>query len=352
MGNSSQYRFVELAARPEPARMIRRHFVPIDDVETIARWRSSHGNCDIFASVCRFPQPQRGADYVCPFFLDIDAEGELETARRETLLACDLLGERLGVLPVSLDIFFSGRKGFHVLVPPEVFQAPGTPDLIEIWRGLANRIAQRGVAHLDRGVYDSSRLLRMPNSVHSNTGLHKVALDHVELAEADSREIHEIARTPRGLRSMADPTPIAKAVEWFQEAAAWRAQQRRIRRAAPATRSAVSGWRTPPCIRRIEIGVLPDGCRHSTYYTLARFYAMTGMSPQEALRRLADIDVRHPIRDPDYLQRVVASAWKKPGFWGCPNPSLEAYCDPQSCHLMIRATASGYARPNGPNGVS
>ena len=70
--------------------------------------------------MCRFTKPDRSSPCVCDFVIDIDSE-DLEEARIETLKVCDLLFKHLGEPPEQIDLFFSGAKGFHVIISIEVF---------------------------------------------------------------------------------------------------------------------------------------------------------------------------------------------------------------------------------------
>ena len=149
---------------------------------------------------------------------------------------------------------------------------------------------------------------------------------------ATSRLYVDLARAPREFESMAIPTQSDRAIAWLATAREWLKQQP-PRGHHERAGSQTGGWRTPPCIRLIESTVLPDGVRHRTYYVLARFYATTGMAKQEAIDRLREIVHRHPIRDPDYVERVVHNGRAHPGFAGCPNPILAPYCDRTRCLL-------------------
>ena len=77
--------------------------------------------------------------------------------------------------------------------------------------------------------------------------------------------------------------------------------------------------------------VLPDGIRHRTYLSLARFYRWIGMHPDEIHEQIVDLDRRNPIRDPDAIDRIVAWSCAHPGFPGCQDESLRRYCRPENC---------------------
>ena len=81
----------------------------------------------------------------------------------------------------------------------------------------------------------------------------------------------------------------------------------------------------------IQTATLPDGARHQTHLSLARFYRHIKMHPEGIWERLETLDRRNPIRDPDYIERVIKWGCDHPGFPGCDDESLRRYCQPESC---------------------
>jgi len=324
----------ELAAALPDGGFERNQWVRAGDDEALGMWRVHHRDTDVYASVCRFERADRGSRYRCPFFLDIDSDGDLEQARHDALKACDLLIEHLGLRQEYLDIAFSGAKGFHVVVPSAVFGHPDYNHLLQIWKALAKRLVQEGATHVDLGVYDRARVLRLPGSTHSKTGLYKTPLEYKELRDLGLDHVLEVAKQPRKEASMAMPEECPRAVGWIRRAIAWN-DKRRIRRATRKDEKAGfrNGWRKPPCIQTLEQVRLPDGLRHSAYFVLARWYAYVDMHPKEAEKRLRQIDRRHPIHDPAYIRRVVQNGREHAGFAGCQNEILGRYCQPDGCFL-------------------
>ena len=348
----SHYGQMELAAALPGDGFERNHWVCADDHQAVSQWRARHSNTDVYATVCRFASQDRASQYRCPFFADIDCK-DLEQARQDTLKACDLLIEHLGLSPGCLDIHFSGAKGFHVVVPLGVFGNPDYDHLLQVWKALARRLAQEGVRHIDQGVYDRARVLRLPNSIHSKTGLYKVPLEYKELRDLGLGHVLEVARQPREEDSMAVPEECPRAVGWFKRAIAWDEKRRKQRAKRKDEKTPFrQGWRMPPCIQTLERVRLPDGLRHSAYFVLARWYAYVNMHPQEAEKRLGQIDRRHPIRDPHYIHRVVKNGRERAGFAGCEHEVLCLYCQPDGCflrHLDRRQVQTATGEPDAPS---
>ncbi|HUT56836.1 MAG TPA: hypothetical protein VNA25_03050, partial [Phycisphaerae bacterium] len=275
-----KYRWIELAGMLPGGGMKRNHFVRCEDSQAIRAWRKGFGNRDVYASVCRFAEPTRASPYVCDFFLDMDAE-DLELARDETLKACDLLVEHLAISPGSPDLFFSGAKGVHLIVSLKVFGEPVYPYGLQIWQVLARRLSKEGIFHIDSAVYQNARVLRLPNSIHSKTGLYKVPLEYKELRDLGLGHVLEVAKQPRDEDSMAVLEECPRAVGWIKRAIAWDEKRRKQRAKRKDEKTPFrQGWRMPPCIQTLERVRLPDGLRHSAYFVLARWYAYVNMHPQ------------------------------------------------------------------------
>jgi hypothetical protein len=94
-------------------------------------------------------------------------------------------------------IFFSGAKGFHVLVglthmpPPSV----GFP---AVARTFAESLAARAGVTIDTAIFDANRIVRLPNTRHPRTGLFKRRIDFEALLVLDLAGILELARHPDG----------------------------------------------------------------------------------------------------------------------------------------------------------
>jgi hypothetical protein len=325
----NKYCWVELAAKT-PGGMARNVYARVDDPSRIQQWREEHRNTDLYTSICRFEAPDRQSAYCCDFFLDVDAP-ERSVALHEALEACQLLISRLGISPDSIDISFSGAKGFHMVVPHLVFGEPKGEDVIQVWYSLARRMAKEGLPHLDLTIYQKARLWRLVNSIHSSTGFHKVPVEYKELAHLGLEHVLDLAKHPREFDSMAVPERSDKAVAWFHNAMEWLKANRR-HHPRHGRRFGEFGWSLPPCIRAIEKGTLiRDGTRHEVYFQYARFMATIGASTDEIHRRLVDINTRNPISDEKYIGRVARNAAKYAGFRTCPRNKLEAFCNPQEC---------------------
>jgi len=332
-----EFCWIELAARTDDGGMCRNQFVRVDDKDAIAAWRKRFNNCDVFTSICRFSEPNRDAAYVCDAFLDIDAQ-DLEMARWCVLTVCNLMIDKWQLSTGSLDISFSGAKGFHVCVALEVFDGFSSPYLMKLWRGLASRLGEKGTAEIDSQVYQIARLWRLPNSINSKTGLYKIPLEYEELSDLGIEYVLEIASEPRNEASMAVPEPSVKAAQWFRDAIAH--VERQAKRCSGRPAQLHHGWRVPPCIRRLEQTTLMDGMRHQAYLQLARFYARVGMHPEEAAERIQRLDSRHPISNPEDIDRIVRYGQAHPGFPGC-NDLTRAFCSENEC-FYARLRKGGY----------
>jgi hypothetical protein len=112
---------------------------------------------------------------------DFDSERDISLARKDAVHLIQKLQVVYDVAPGQLGIYFSGKKGFHVLVPiyclTGEFLAQAHASQIH-W--LCNEIAE-GFSTYDPSIYDHRRIVRIPGAVHRNRYTRKVQLTFDEI---------------------------------------------------------------------------------------------------------------------------------------------------------------------------
>lgn len=334
-----QFCWSEWAAERD-GKFSRHHFIRLDDQHARNEFLVRHAPNAVYCSMGCAREANWNGPAACPSFcLDFDAhDGKLEQARSQLLRVANQLNQKYGVSPDSVDVKFTTR-GYHLTVLATVYGCIVSLLLLHLWKAKARALFEAGFNRIDPGIYQPSRLIRVANTRHQVTRLFAIPLSLAELQDLSCAEHAEMAQQPRDVMTMAVPEHSLRFEAAVREGLIW--VEARLGRPRPSsTQKPQNGWQLPPCIRRVERETLPDGIRHDVYYTLARAYATTGMAPEEAVQRLQEIDARHPIHDPDYIERTVVNGWKRPGLSRCPNRVLEPYCDPSRCNCARSRGAS------------
>ena len=208
--------------------------------------------------------------------LDIDRADlvdALADARRLVTFLHDRYPECEGDVPV----YFSGGKGFHVLVelahqPPPAVGFPRTA------RTFAEAVAARAGVKIDTSVYDIAHIIRLPNTRHPRTGLFKRRIDADALFMRDVPGILETAKHPAGDGIPAVRLPAAQlATDWHD---AERETARKGDARAAARRDSGTGDTRAPryLVDFIRFGV-EEGDRHHTLFRSAAWLTEQGAPP-------------------------------------------------------------------------
>jgi len=122
---------------------------------------------------------------------DFDSSTNPELARQDTVTLAHRLVNKYNVDPDSIQCYYSGSKGFHVVlylgtkqVNPEEFKKATTT------------IAE-GLKTFDVVVSDPARVIRMEYTKHPKTGLFKIPLHISEVDEMSMDNIKDLAKTSR-----------------------------------------------------------------------------------------------------------------------------------------------------------
>ena len=135
--------------------------------------------------------------YYGPLYFDIDAKSLTDSIESANELYSKLIAA--GLTEHDIEIYCSGKKGFHLLVPPECFmEKPDEPvvRLPAIYKEMALKFAVRD---LDFRVYTAQRgrMLRTVYNQREN-GLYKVAISADQLRSMTEESYVELAAVPTG----------------------------------------------------------------------------------------------------------------------------------------------------------
>jgi len=211
---------------------------------------------------------------------------------------------------VPYQMFYTGGRGFHVVVDFRCFEQPLDVNNHHVNKAMAKMIEdEAGGLFIDDSIYSSRRQFRLPNSIHNTSGLHKVFLtrdelergvDHVKALAAAPRPIPPIDHTSSeylcrlyGLAKI----EVDKKPKYTVKAADVRELQAARQSSPDASRPAlpVANLHHPPCIREaLEIGI-KDGAkanRNIITVFLATYFKAIGRGRDETTVLLTDHAIR------------------------------------------------------------
>lgn len=208
--------------------------------------------------------------------LDID-RADLAEALADARRLVTFLHNRYPEADGDVAVYFSGGKGFHVLVE----LAHGPPPAVgfhHVTRAFSSALAGRAGVGIDAGVYDIARIIRLPNTRHPRTGLFKRRIDADALFILDAAGILGLARHPAG-----DGLPAVRSCP-ANLPADWHDAERAVG-ATAAARATVRRDLGPPDARApryvvdfLRFGV-GEGERHHTLFRSAAWLAEQGAPP-------------------------------------------------------------------------
>jgi hypothetical protein len=89
----------------------------------------------------------------------------------------------------DIELYFSGSKGFHILVSHSIFGFEPSRDINKQYKKIAIDLKTYTVnKSVDTKIYDNKRLFRVPNTINHKTGLYKVPISYDKIKEINSFE--------------------------------------------------------------------------------------------------------------------------------------------------------------------
>lgn len=277
----------------------------------IDNFRNKHNNTDIYYSV--FLKEENTKNIIAPFYIDFDGEignnADLIIVKREMSLLLSYMISVFGLSANDFHIYFSGAKGFHLLVPPTVLNIKPSEDLNTIYKAIIIHFSKLlNLKHVDIKIYDSRRLFRFPNSINSKTGLYKVHLTHEQFNVSTIEDIKKIAAASSNI-------PETKPSLNIKAAQKWQDYVNKVRELnMPKEHKPIiipkEKQPLPLCTKYLLQTAALQGNRNNTLVCIASTMAQNGYTLEEALNVLADWNQNNepPIADHE-LSSTIKSAY-------------------------------------------
>lgn len=219
------------------------------------------------------------------FVVDLDRE-DLGLAKADALTVWEYLDD---LAPNQVRLYFSGSKGFHLIVPWQALGAvPNKYLTTRIYRRVASIIHQETTVFPDYKIYSMGRMLRMPDSWHPKTGRYKVEILPEEMPECES-----LATAPRGPLNTQPPVLAPRMQELYLEAR--ELAERDMEAFSDSNEEGVVKFTpettgTPPCMEWVFQNGLPGhSSRHAIYLMMARYWLSAGI-PLQAHNSFGHLD--------------------------------------------------------------
>lgn len=242
----------------------------------------------------------------CPLYADFD--GPINKTRDDAVDFVMLCMELFGIEPYC---YFSGSKGFHVVVPYKVAH-PRCGEIVGI---AIEDLVGDSLPTLDRTIYGYKRMWRLNGSVHQATGLNKIRLTLDEFMNESNDKIKELASTHTIRTDIPDPD-LDKADEITMIGLLNSA----ITNLPPITRRSpiVNNYvdiieELTPCLIHLINHGPAVGERNRAIYIFARFFKNKGVSESAGKKILLDQPHYQDMEDLEdgMVSRVFKSVYSK-----------------------------------------
>lgn len=294
----------------------------LDDVPKWQHEEAKDFNC--FATVQKYANEKKteGEDFLAPLYFDLDYSENPAVAQEEAIKLVEFFTGELDIQEQDLHIYFSGSKGFHILVDERALGVEPRKDLQRVYKHIAGYLRYRlgevqeqedengrpveytePLKAVDFVVYTVKRMLRLPYSRHQKTGLYKIELTLQQLKELTLDEIKERARTGQPIQREEKTVRkrpkagvfYADKLHEYEEAAATTSDKR------SKTEYIFVKDKPPVCVEDIlNNGWKKDGDRNNATVQLCCYFKAAGYKKEEATSILEDWVVKFTSADSRY----------------------------------------------------
>ena len=283
--------------------------------------RKEYNNTDIYRSVFTYETEDfENSKILGPLYLDFDMDGldseNYWNLRLQVSHISNMLTQYLYIEEDEQELFFSGHKGFHLIVEPEIFgfdyEDPAT--VVNQYKMIAGFMAWKIEQDLKRNslidmqIYDRRRVLRIVNSKNSKSGLYKIPLTLKEFRSMTLHEIKELASQPRELEVFYPPFSRNARISWDYLMKDDRSSNNEQGKREKKRRKPFKP-RMMPCIKELLKHGIDKGARNNTTVALASSLLQIGLDVDETFEVLLEWNEQNnpPLSESEIMTTLMSA---------------------------------------------
>lgn len=271
----------------------------------------------------------------CPLYFDIDGTSkEGFTADFMARQVVEGIEQSWNVTP---DIFFSGNKGYHIIVPIEITD----PLCHYVVMTMVQGLGCTGYSNIDRRVYRNRAMFRINKSPASREGFYKIRLSRADLFEHDLETHRQFATSnTTDVKSEFDMGKL-NTDNWYSDVEL--AKKHMSKNALNYSQIPADEMRKirpwTPCLQGLMVSTPESGERHASSFLIARWAMQAGVDEETCLKQFLAYDHWQSFeKDEKGISKMIRSLYKsgRVPTLGCKYPSIDRdmmkrHCDPL-CH--------------------
>ena len=303
---------------------VRNHFIKEGDLQNHLH---KFNNTDVYRTVYRYENKNiMTTDFIGPFYLDLDIddiENNFMKIKQDLMLIIRRLTSQFSIDVNDIELYFSGSKGFHILISEDIFGFEPSKDINKYYKKIATELKTYTVNKtVDTKIYDNRRLFRVVNSINGKTGLYKVSIDYDTIKEMT--EYNELVRYASSPRPIINKTYSynERARLAFDEAIERIDAEERSRVNTKLAKEFIQRKELLPCVQYILLNGCTKGNRNNTTVALANSLFQIGKDFDEVTEI---IEYWNATKNPEPLDKAelrttIRSAFtnaQQNKFYGC-----------------------------------
>ena len=252
----------------------RNYYVALDEhyKEKQKKYIEKHKHTDIYTSAYHYES--NDIDHCALLgnvYFDLDSEDRSDDAYNKIVFQTRMLVNYftcyMSLKEENMQIFFSGHKGFHIVLPHQLFGIKPSVELNMDFKQIAHRIAKEyGITRIDTSIYDRKRLFRLPNTINSKSKLYKVPVSVKQLYTFSREDMMKWAAEPRECPSI-DTTYNRKAAAVYQTLL--QSTKKKIKSTDTTSKIPEENKELLPCAERLLKAGIGEGSRNNAAIILA-----------------------------------------------------------------------------------
>lgn len=157
---------------------------------------------DTYSTIYKYDNKNQDmANIIAPFYIDLDIEDlekDFDKLKRDVMLLTRKLKTLFKLTDENIQYFFSGSKGFHIIIPHSIFGIKPCKNLNDKYKMLAIELKSYTITKsIDTRIYDTKRLFREVNTINTKTNLYKVPITIKDIKEFSYEQLIEYAKSPK-----------------------------------------------------------------------------------------------------------------------------------------------------------